>query len=113
MSNFLAWIKGAVDFLAKFLTADRVALIAAIIKIILDSIRKVDQMDSLSNDAKRAAAYGLLTEDLPKIIELGVKLRTVEDSTGKPCITPDGQLDSDCDGTPDHLDPCPNDPHCR
>lgn len=113
MSNFLSWIKGAVDFMAAFLTKDRLALIGAIVQIILVAIRKVDEMDTLSDDAKRATAYGLLTEDLPKLIEYGVKLKKIEDSTGKGCVLPDGRLDSDCDGKADSDDPCPTDPNCK
>jgi hypothetical protein len=63
MSNFFSWIKGAVDFLSKFLTADRLALVGSIIKIILTALRKVDEMSELSDEAKRATAFGLLTEE--------------------------------------------------
>ena len=113
MNNFLNWIKGAVDFLAKFLTKDRLALIGAIIQIILGAVKKVDEMDKLSDEAKRAAAYGLLVEDLPKLIEYGVKLKKIEEATGKGCVLPDGRLDSDCDGKADDEDKCPNDPNCQ
>lgn len=119
MSNFLQWIKGAVGFLSKFLTKDRLALIGMIVQIILEALRTVDKMDGLTDDAKRATAYGLLTEDLPKIIEYGVKLKKIEDQTGKGCLTPDGKVDANCDGIADadqcfedgEVIPCPE-PDC-
>ena len=111
--NFLNWIKGAVSFLSSFLTKDRMALIGVIIQLILTALREVDKMKDMSDAAKRATAFGLLTEDLPKIIEYGVKLKKIEDATGKGCLTAEGRVDSDCDGVEDPDDACPNDPDCQ
>lgn len=103
------WLKGVGKFMVRFLETEASDEVSAIGDIALDIVAHV-QAQGGTGEEKRAKAQMLMIAALPKVSMLAINI-AIELAVAiyKEMIKKDTcPGDSDCDGIPDAVDPCPN-----